>query len=114
MKTASEVLLEEATARTQRAATEKKWADLVSQCRAPKWRSPFWFQSALFLVFLGYFRFASPPGDYRGIAVITAMFLLYGVPSYVMSQRRREKALLAIIEQEAPQLYRKLQHEGVA
>lgn len=68
----------------------------------------------MFLVLVGYFRFAGQPGDYRGITVVTALFLFYCVPAYVASQRRREKALLAIVEQEAPELYRKLQHEGAA
>ncbi|MEN9634235.1 MAG: hypothetical protein RL077_2639 [Verrucomicrobiota bacterium] len=98
----------------QREATEKKWAELVSRCRAPRWGAPFWYQSAIFLVLLGYFRFASQPGDYRGVMVVTAIYLICCVPSYVVSQRKREKALLAMIEREAPELYRKLQHEDIA
>ena len=114
MQTAHEVLLEEGAARLQREAIEKKWAELVSRRRAPRWQARLWYQSVMFLVLVGYFRFASQPGDYRGIIFVTAVFLFYCIPSYVVSQQRREKALLAIVEQEAPQLYRKLQQEGIA
>lgn len=114
MKTAPEILLEPATARRQHAAAEKQWADLVSQCRRQRWQAPFGYQSAAFLVLLAYFGFTSQPGDYRGVVIVTGIFLLYCLPAYVVSQRRREKALLTIVAQEAPQLHRKLQQAGIA
>ena len=114
MKTAPEVLLEEKIDRMQREATDRNWAGMVNRCRPARGRMPFVAQFVLAVVLVGIFSSISQPGDYRGLFISAGIFLLVCVPAHLIEQRRREKGLLAIIEQEAPQLYRKLKHESLA
>lgn len=109
MQTAHDILVEDRMARVQREWRERMWADLVSRCRAPRWQAPFWYQSAVFAAFLGYILFKSQPVGSRAVAALAAIYLAVCVPAYVRWRRAREKALLAIVELEAPDLFRKLQ-----
>ena len=116
MKTAHEVLQEEQTARLEREAGERKWAELARRwrTRAP-WRARFWSSlTGLGMVLVLLLR-PSLHGDVLSICILSAGLLLFCVIWYAADQqRKKEMALLAIIEQEAPQLFQKLKDEKIA
>lgn len=114
MKPAHEIILDETIIRSQREGAECRRAELVAQTRLPRGYAPFWYQVAMLPVLSGYFLYVSQPGDYRGLLVIFVVFAVFSVPCHILHLRKREKALLALVELEAPELYQKLQRDQIA
>ena len=71
-----------------------------------------WVASAVALVIFA--LMGNQTGDYRGVFVVGGVFIAVVVPARIWSLRRREKALLALIEAEAPDLFQRLKDEGIA
>lgn len=115
MKTAQELLADDALFQLHREEEKRKLAALVSRCRTPRGQMPFVAQliisGALIAVFVAV---GNQTGDYRGVYLVCGLFFTIAVPSYIWSFRRREKALLALIEAEAPALFQRLKDETIA
>jgi hypothetical protein len=116
MKTAQEVLQEERAVRIQREARDGKWAELAKRWRSPySWHARVWSSSLMFLVAVIPLVRPVFHGDVLSICILAAALLLFCVLLYAADQqKRKETALLAIIEQEAPQLFQKLEDEKIA
>lgn len=115
MKTAHELLADETLARLHPDEEERKWETLVRRCRTSRRQMPFLAQIIMTLALLAVFAgIGRQTGDYRGIYVVTGVFLFIGVPVRLWNLRKREQALLAMIALEAPPLYRRLRDEGIA
>lgn len=115
MKTAHELLADETLVRLHRDEEEKKWETLVRRYRSSRRQMPFLAQFIMTIALLAVFTvIGRQTGDYRGIYVVAGAFLFIGVPIRLWNLRKRERALLAMIAQEAPQLYRRLKNESIA
>jgi hypothetical protein len=115
MKTADEVLADDSIVRMHREEEERTWMTLVKRCRTPRGQTPFLAQFIMSIALIAVFAFIGhQTGDYRGIYIVAGVFLLICVPVHLWNLRGRDKALFAMIEQEAPQLYRRLKDEKIA
>ena len=115
MKTAHELLADETLARRHRDQEERKWETLVRRCRTATRQMPFLAQFIMTIALLAVFAvIGRQTGDFCGVYVVTGAFLFIGLPIRLWNLREREQALLAMIAQEAPQLYRRLRNEGIA
>ena len=115
MKTAQEVLAEDTLSRLTREAEERRLAALVSRVRRPRGQLPFVAQLVSFAAAIVLFTILGiQTGDYRGVYVVCGMFFAFAVPSRLWILRRREQALLALIEAEAPGLFQRLKDENIA
>lgn len=115
MKTAQEVLAENTLSRLHREAEEKRLAALVNRVRPPRGQVPFVAQLVAFAAVLVIFAvMGNQTGDYRGVYVVSGVFFAAAVPARLWSLRRREKALLALIEAEAPDLFQRLKDKNIA
>jgi hypothetical protein len=115
MKTAHEVLADDAVFRMHREEEERRLAALLSRCRSPRWQMPLVAQLIMSAVFVSIFVVVGKQtGDYRGVYVVCGVFFTIGVPAHIWSLRRREKALLALIQAEAPVLFQRLKDETIA
>jgi hypothetical protein len=115
MKTAHEVLAEDAVFRLHREEEERRLEALVSRCRTPRGRMPFVAQLIMSAALIAVFAVVgNQTGDYRGVYVVCGVFFALAVPSHIWSLRRKEKALLALIETEAPALFQRLKDETIA
>lgn len=114
MKTTDEVLLEVKVARLRTQEEEKKWAELKRQCQSPAVLIFTWFGIFLFLSLIGGLWLRSHPGDWKGLPFVPFATLLLMAPGVIFAYRRRQNALLKIIEIEAPQLFQKLKDEKIA
>ena len=52
-------------------------------------------------------------GDYRGAFFVAAIFAFVCMPLHIFYLRRKERALVAVIEQQAPKLFRRLKAEQI-
>jgi hypothetical protein len=115
MKTAYEILADDTIDRRQLEAKERAWAALVRDCRVPRGRMPFLAQMVMSVALIAVFAVTvRQTGDYRGLYLVSGAFLLIALPMHFWQLRKREKALLAMIEQEAPELHRRLKVEKIA
>src|SRR4051812_18994634 len=113
MKTAHEVLADDALLRLRREEEEKRLATLVSRCRTPRGQMPFIAQLILSAATIAIFVIVgNQTGDYRGVYV--GVFFAIVMLSYTWSVRRKQKAWLALIEAEAPDLFQRLKDEKIA
>jgi len=114
MKTAHEILAEEALARQQHEAEEALWSRLVSRCRQPRGQMPFAAQMILSAVLLAALAWVSPPNDHRGLYVVGAFVVFVFVPMHFFQLWRRERVLRTVIQRYAPELHQRLEREHVA
>ena len=114
MKTAQEILFEGKVARESAEKEKRKWAELKRQCQSPAVLVFTWFGILLVLSLIGAQWLRSHPGDWKGLPFAPFATLLFMAPGIFAGYQRRQKALMRIIEIEAPQLFQKLKHEGIA
>lgn len=67
-----------------------------------------------FFALLGAILMFNRPDIFRPIYFMPVAFLAITSPMIFAGQRKRERALLAIIAEEAPELSLKLKNEGIA
>jgi len=92
---------------------ERTWAQLVHEWRGARWLPLVWLAMFACFAVVGGFVFTRGTGFNRLIYLAPTAFLAITSPLVVLGPRRREKALLAAIAQEAPELARKLEREGI-
>ena len=100
------------SARERRDEDERKWDDLVSQCRTSAWLGVAWLGLFLFFALMGGFML-SRFDEVRAIYFAPVAFLAITSPMIFVGQRRREGALLAMISRDAPHLFQKLKDAGI-
>jgi hypothetical protein len=114
MKTPHEVLQEVKVAGLRTLEEERKWAELKRQCQSPTVLVFTWFGMFLLLSLIGALWSRSHSGDWKGLPFMPLATLLLMAPGVFIGYHRRQKALMKIIEIEAPQLFRKLKDENIA
>jgi len=113
MNSAHQVLQEIAQVEQRRENNEQAWTQLVSEWRGARWLPLAWLgMFALFAVFGG-IVLARQAGLNGLIYLAPTAFLAITSPLVILGPRRREKALLAAIAREAPELARKLERDGI-
>ncbi len=110
MKSAHEILAHETALRAQRENGEQAWTLLSAAFRGSRWLGlgPIWMQPLIFVLLLPLILNIGEPDDFRALHYFAIWSLLLTVIQTYATQRRREKALRRIIEQEAPELHQKL------
>lgn len=113
MNTAHNVLDE--TARVEQCHEQdlQAWAQLVREWRGARWLPLAWLAMFACFAVVGGFVFAPGPGFNGLIYLAPTAFLAITSPLVILGPRRRERALLAAIALEAPELARKLEREGI-
>jgi hypothetical protein len=114
MKTPHEVLQEVKVAGLRTLEEERKWAELKRQCQSPAVLGLTWFGILLFISLIGALWLYGHPGDWKGLPFVPFATLLLMAPGVIVAYRRRQNALLRIIEIEAPRLFQKLKDEKIA
>ena len=114
MKSAQDILADEAITRLRLAEEEKEWDKLVRRCRYPRGLVPLAAQVTLGTVLVVVFGLISAPGDHRYTYIVAGALLFFSVPMHIFYLRRRERALLTIVQQHAPDLYARLKREDIA
>lgn len=113
MNTAHQVLEEIAQVEQHHEYDERAWAQLVREWRGARWLPLVWLGMFALFAVVG-FVFSRPAGLNGLIYLAPLAFLAITSPLVVLGPRRREKALLAIIAREAPELAGKLKRDGIA
>jgi len=113
MNTAHQVLEETARVEQRRGNDEEAWTQLVREWRGARWLPLVWLAMFACFAVVGGFVFAPGAGFNGLIYLAPTAFLAITSPLVILGPRRREKALLTAIAQEAPELARKLAREGI-
>lgn len=113
MNSAHQVLQEIAQIEQRRENNEQARAHLVSEWRGARWLPLAWLGLFALFAVVGGFVFTRQAG-FNGLTYLApTAFLAITSPLVILGPRRREKALLAVIAREAPELARKLEREGI-
>ena len=114
MNTAHQILTETTLARERREIERRMWSELLRARETQSVLALVWLgMFGLFALFGGVFM-SSRAADILLIYSTSVAFLAITSPILFAGRRRKEKALLAIIAQEAPQLFKRLHDEKVA
>ena len=114
MNTAHQVLSEVAKAGQRREEESKEWNKLVRECRTSRWLAVVWLGIFAFFGLVGALVMFRHLVGFGFIYLAPVAFLAVTSPLIFAGQRRRERALFALIAREAPDLSQKLRTEGIA
>jgi hypothetical protein len=114
MKTAHEILQEENMARLSAQEEERRWIRLRRECQSPAILGFTWLGVFLFMSLIAALWVVRAPGHWDRSLVGMFSPVLIMAPGVVLAYQRKQKALLKIIESEAPQLFQKLKTKGIA
>jgi len=118
MNTAQEILQRDRNIRLEREAKEIKREEFAKRWRTKgygSWRAQIGSSVLMFCVAAVPLIGPSVHGDRDSIRMLSAALLVFSLMLHLAYQRRRrDLALFAIIEQEAPELFKKLQEEEIA
>ncbi|HEY4247742.1 MAG TPA: hypothetical protein VGM64_12860 [Lacunisphaera sp.] len=111
MTTPQQVLFDLNVARRRAEEEEQKWIKLRRECQAPAVLGITWVIGFLLLCIIGMLEIRA--GDWKDCFALfaPAMFMACGV---MMAFQRKQKALMKVIEAEAPELSMKLKIKGIA
>ena len=113
MKTAHDILADEALGRLRRDQEQSDWDNLVRYSRYPRGQVPFMAQMILAPLLVVIFSMVGLPGDHRSFLVVGAGLLFVAIVVHVYYLRRKSRALVSLIQQHAPDLHQRLRRENV-
>lgn len=113
MNTTHQVLEEIARVERHHEHDEQAWAQLVRDWRGARSLPLVWLAMFVFFAVFDGIVFSRQTGVTSLVYLAPTAFLAITSPLMILGPRRREKALLAIIAREAPELARKLESEGI-
>ena len=113
MKTAYDILADEALVRLRLDQEQKGWDSLVRCCRYPRGQGPFVAQMILAPVMVVIFAIVGSPGDFRGLLIAGGGILFPVIVVHIYYLRRKSRAFLTLIQQHAPDLYQRLRRENI-
>jgi hypothetical protein len=111
MVTPQQVLFDLNVARFRAEEEERKWIKLRRECQAPAILGITWIGGLLVICVIAMLK--SHPGDWKDLAALFTPVLLMA-PGVMMAYRRKQMALMKIIDAEAPELAKKLKIKGIA
>ena len=114
MKTTHEVLHDVNAARLRSEDEERKWIQLRRECQSPAVLGFTWLGIFLVTSLISALWLRSHPGDWKGLPFALFAAVLVMAPGVLVTYRRKQKALLRIIESEAPRLFQKVKTQGIA
>ena len=112
MKTAHEVLHDINVAELRAEDEERKWTQLRRECQSPAVLGFTWLGVFIIMSLIGSLWLRGHTGDWKGLP-FAFLPVLVMVPGVIIAYQRKQKALLKIIESDAPQLFQKLKSKGV-
>lgn len=110
MTTPQQVLFDLNVARLRAEEEERKWIKLRRDCQAPAVLGITWVSGILIMCIVGMLTIHR--NDWKGILALFAPVLLMA-PGVMMAYQRKQKALMELIDAEAPELSRKLKLKGI-
>lgn len=113
MNTAHQVLEEIARVEQRHENDEKAWTQMIREWRGARWLPLVWLGMFALFAVVGGFVFTRQVGLNGLIYLAPTAFLALTSPLVILGPRRREKALLAIIARETPELASKLKRDGI-
>ena len=114
MKTAHEILQEETIARLSSQEDERRWLRLRRECQSPAVLGFTWLGMFILMSLIGALFLVRHPGHWDSQLVGLFAPVLVMAPGVMVAYQRKQKALLKIIESEAPQLFQKLKTKCIA
>lgn len=111
MITPQQVLFDSNVARFRAEQEERKWIKLRRECQAPVILGITWIGGLLVVCLIALLK--NHPDDWKELAALFAPLLLMA-PGVIMVYQRKQKALMKIIDAEAPELAKKLKIKGIA
>jgi len=90
----------------------RTWSNLIRDWRASRWVAATWLGVFALFAAMGAWFVAGRP-ELRLIYFPPVAFLALTLPVLFFTQFRRERALLMLITQEAPELSKRLKTEGI-
>jgi hypothetical protein len=113
MKTAPQVLHNINVAHLRAEDEEKKWTHLRRECQSPAVLGLTWLGIFLVISLICSLWLKGHPDDWKGLPFAFFLPVLAMAPGVIIAHQRKQKALLKIIESDAPQLFQKLKTKGV-
>jgi hypothetical protein len=113
MKNSHEVLYDLEISRLQNQDKEKKWTELRREYCSPAVLGFTWLGVLCFMSLIATLQLRNHPGDWEGLPMLFAPVVMMA-PGVIVAFQRKLRALLKIIEAEAPQLFQKLKTKGIA
>ena len=114
MKTTNQILHDMNVARLSSEDEEIKWTQLRRECQSPAVLGFTWLGVFVIMSLTGVLWLKRHPGDWEGLPLeLFATVLVMGLGVLIAFQRK-QKALMKVIEVEAPQLFQKLRTKGIA
>lgn len=113
MKTAHEVLHDINVAHLRAEDEERKWTQLRRECQSPAVLGFTWLAVFLVTFLICSLWLRDHPADWKRLPFAFYLPVLIMAPGVLIAHKRKQKALVKIIESEAPELFQKLKIKGV-
>lgn len=112
MKSPHEILVDDRMSRWDKEKKEKQWSDIIGSCLAPLW--PYLISVVAWPVLVIVVMMADHSNSLFGpFLLLPGLLFVASLGQIVTISGKRQKAWLALIEAEAPELYDRIVSSGI-